>query len=136
VRDITLNGGKQTYGYEGSQAVTARPCDKSMFKRRYSEDNCSKERRYEALSRFGGVVVSVLATGIKGRGFRTGRGNVFLWAIKIRSTPSFGWEVKPEVPCRKILRNVKDPLTLLRYRYAKLSILRPFHLLAPRCLCS
>jgi len=30
--------------------------------------------------------------------------------IKIRSTPSFGWEVKPEVPCRKILRHVKDLL--------------------------
>jgi hypothetical protein len=28
-------------------------------------------------------------------------------AIKIGSTPSFGWEVKPEVPCPKILRYVK-----------------------------
>jgi hypothetical protein len=26
----------------------------------------------------------------------------FFLEIKIRSTPSFGWEVKPEVPCRKI----------------------------------
>jgi hypothetical protein len=31
-------------------------------------------------------------------------------AIKIGSTPSFGWEVKPEVPCPKILRHVKDLL--------------------------
>jgi hypothetical protein len=60
-------------------------------------------------------VVSVLATGPKGRGFKPGRGDEFLRAIKIRSTPSFGWEVKPEVPCRKILRHVKDPLTYLRY---------------------
>jgi hypothetical protein len=34
----------------------------------------------------------------------------FLRAIKIRSTASFGGEVKPSVPCRKILRHVKDPL--------------------------
>jgi hypothetical protein len=48
----------------------------------------------------GAVVVSVLATGPKGRGFRPGRGDGFLRAIKIRSTPFFGWEVKPEVLCR------------------------------------
>jgi hypothetical protein len=48
-------------------------------------------------------VVSVLATGLKGRGFRPGRGDAFLMAIKIRSKPSFLWEVKPEAPCLKIL---------------------------------
>jgi hypothetical protein len=32
----------------------------------------------------------------------------FLRAIKIHSTPSFGWEVKPEVPCLKILWHVKE----------------------------
>jgi hypothetical protein len=53
--------------------------------------------------RLGGVVVSVLATGPKVRGFKAGRGDGFLRAIKIRSTSSFGWELKPEVPCRKIL---------------------------------
>jgi hypothetical protein len=52
-------------------------------------------------------VVSVLSTGPKGRGFKHGRGDGFLRAIKIRSTPSFGWEVEPEAPCRKILRHVK-----------------------------
>jgi hypothetical protein len=60
-------------------------------------------------------VVSVLATGPKSRGFIPGRGDGFLRAIEIRNTPSFGWEIKPEVPCRKILRHVKDPLTYLRY---------------------
>jgi hypothetical protein len=60
-------------------------------------------------------VVSVLAIGPKGCGFKPGRGDGFLRAIKIRSTPSFGWEVKPEVPCRKILRHVKDPLRYFRY---------------------
>jgi hypothetical protein len=42
------------------------------------------------LGRLGGVVVSVLVTGPKGRGFKTGRGDGFLRAIKIRSTPSIG----------------------------------------------
>jgi hypothetical protein len=55
-------------------------------------------------------VVSVLATGLEGRGFKPGRGNGFLRSIKIRRTLSFGWKVKPEVPCRKILQHVKNPL--------------------------
>jgi hypothetical protein len=33
----------------------------------------------------------------------------FLRAIKISSTSSFGGEVKPSAPSRKILRNVKKP---------------------------
>jgi hypothetical protein len=60
-------------------------------------------------------VVSVLATGRKGRGLEPGRGDRFLRAVKIRSTPSFEWEVKPEVPCRKIFRHVKDLLRYFRY---------------------
>jgi hypothetical protein len=39
-------------------------------------------------SRIGGVVVSVLATGLKDCGFEPGQGDGFLRAIKIRSTPS------------------------------------------------
>jgi hypothetical protein len=66
-------------------------------------------------------VVSMIATGPKGRGFKPGRGDGFL---KIRSTPSFGCEIKPEVPCRKTLRHVRDT------EYAKFSFLRPFLLLA------
>jgi hypothetical protein len=61
-------------------------------------------------SRLGGVVVSVLATGPKGRGFEPGQDDGFLRAIKNRSIPSFGSEVKPEVPCRKILWHVKNLL--------------------------
>jgi hypothetical protein len=38
--------------------------------------------------------------------------DVFLRAVTIRSTTSFGWVAKPSAPCRKILRNVK---VLLRY---------------------
>jgi hypothetical protein len=58
--------------------------------------------RLHGASRLRGVVVSVLDTGPNDRGFKAGRGDGFLRAIKIRSTPSFGWEVKPVVPCRKI----------------------------------
>jgi hypothetical protein len=64
---------------------------------------------YLNVNRLGGVVVSMLATGPKGLGFKPGRGAGFLRAINIRSTPSFGWEVKPEASCRKILRHVKEP---------------------------
>jgi hypothetical protein len=59
-------------------------------------------------------VVIVLATEQKVRGFRPSQDDGILKAIKIRSTTSFGLEVKPSVPCRKILRNVKDS-----YRYEK-----------------
>jgi hypothetical protein len=59
-------------------------------------------------SGLGGVVVSVLASGPKGRGLRPGRGGGFLRAIIIRSTPSFGREVKPEAQCRKMLRHVRS----------------------------
>jgi hypothetical protein len=44
--------------------------------------------------RLGGVLVSVAATCPKVRGFKPGQGDGILRAIKIRSTPSFGWEVK------------------------------------------
>jgi hypothetical protein len=40
-------------------------------------------------SRLGGVIVSVLAIGPKVRGFKPGRGDGFLRAIKIRSMTSF-----------------------------------------------
>jgi hypothetical protein len=60
-------------------------------------------------------VVSVLATGPKGRRFEPSQGDEFLRATKICSAPAFRWEVKPEVPCRKILRHAKDLLMYKRY---------------------
>jgi hypothetical protein len=33
----------------------------------------------------------------------------FLIVIKVHSMTFFGGEVRPSVPCRKILRHVKDP---------------------------
>jgi hypothetical protein len=55
-------------------------------------------------SRLGGAMVSVLAIIHKVPGFKHGLGDGFLSAKKIRSTPSFGGEVKPEDLCRNILR--------------------------------
>jgi hypothetical protein len=43
----------------------------------------------------------------KGCGSKPGRGDGALRTIKIRNTHSFGWKVKPETPCHKILRHVK-----------------------------
>jgi hypothetical protein len=50
-------------------------------------------------------MANVLAIVRKVCGFNPSRGDGFLRAIKIRSTPSFGWEVKPLAPS-KILRHV------------------------------
>jgi hypothetical protein len=50
---------------------------------------------------FGGLVVSVLATGPKVRGFKPGRVRWIFKGDKIRGTTSFGGEVKSSVPCRR-----------------------------------
>jgi hypothetical protein len=42
-------------------------------------------------------------------GTNSAEGDGFLMAIQIRSTTSFGWEVNPRAPCRKILRHVEEP---------------------------
>jgi hypothetical protein len=59
----------------------------------------------------------------------------FLRTIKISSTPSLGWDVKPEVTCRKILRNVKSQsLASVKEIIRRLNSysFRPFILLVPR----
>jgi hypothetical protein len=63
---------------------------------------------HAGLSRLSGVIFSVIAIRPKVRGIKPGRGNGFLRWIKIRSTPSFGGDVEPEVPCPKILRRVNN----------------------------
>jgi hypothetical protein len=42
-------------------------------------------------------------------GWNLAKDDGFLTAIKIRSTTSFGGEVKLAVPCRKIIRHVEEP---------------------------
>jgi len=49
-------------------------------------------------SGFGGLVVSVLASGLR---VQTRPKPSDFWGEKILSTPSFGGEVKPSVPCRR-----------------------------------
>jgi hypothetical protein len=82
-------------------------------------------------SSLAGAVVTVPATGPKGRGFEPGQGDGFLRVIKIHSTPSFRWEVKPEVPCCKILRHVKDLLKSHGDGQTKFSFPSSILLLAP-----
>jgi hypothetical protein len=50
---------------------------------------------------FGGLVVSMLASGTQDRGFAPGRSRRIFRAKKILSMPSFGREVKPFAPCRR-----------------------------------
>ena len=44
---------------------------------------------------------TVLAFSTQVRGFKPGRSRRIFWGEKILSTPSFGGEVKPSVPCRR-----------------------------------
>jgi hypothetical protein len=52
-------------------------------------------------SGFGGLVVSMLASGTQDRGSEPGRSRWTFQGKKIHSLPSFGGEVKPSVPCRR-----------------------------------
>ena len=51
------------------------------------------------LDGFGGLVVSVLASGNQVRGFKPGRSRWIFTGLKIPSMPSSGGEVKESVPC-------------------------------------
>jgi hypothetical protein len=48
---------------------------------------------------FGGLVVSVLASGTQDRGFKPGRSRWIFTDVKILSMPSSGGQVKESVPC-------------------------------------
>jgi hypothetical protein len=54
-------------------------------------------------------MVSVLSIEPNVRGFKPGRGQLILRAIKVRNTPTFRREVIPSNPLRNILRHVKYP---------------------------
>jgi hypothetical protein len=53
------------------------------------------------VSGFGGLKVSMLASGTHVRGFKPGRSRRIFQGEKILITPSFGGEAKPSVPCRR-----------------------------------
>jgi hypothetical protein len=57
----------------------------------------------------GGLMVSVLVIGHNVRELKPAEGDGSERAIKLRSTPSFGGQVKPLDPYCKILRHVKEP---------------------------
>jgi hypothetical protein len=56
-----------------------------------------------------GVMLIMPATEPKVHWLKSSSQKRILRAIKIRSTTSFGGEVKPSARCRKILRHVKEP---------------------------
>jgi hypothetical protein len=63
-------------------------------------------------SGFGGLVVSMLTSGTRDRGFKLGRSRRIFSGVKFLSIPSFGREVKQFVPCRKFAARKR---TLLDY---------------------
>jgi hypothetical protein len=85
--------------------------------------------------RIGGVVVSVLATGPKARGFKTGQGDGFLRVIKIRSKTFFGWDTNPEVPCHKFYSTLKISWSLTGTDRLNSHFLHPLPYSLQRCLC-
>jgi len=58
---------------------------------------------------FGGLEVSVLASGTLSSRVQTRPKPSDFSGEKILSTPSFGGEVKPSVPCRKFTACKKEP---------------------------
>jgi hypothetical protein len=56
----------------------------------------------------------VLAIGLKVRRFKPGRGDGFLRAIKIRSTPSFGGELVHRLPVSRFYDMAKIPAEYYR----------------------
>jgi hypothetical protein len=73
-----------------------------------------------------GLVVSELSIGPTIRGFRPGRVWWVLRAIKIRSTTSFGGEVKPSVPYCKILWYFKEPFEVWKRYFVRKKVIISF----------
>ena len=69
-----------------------------MRKWSYGSAVCS-ERIYPQTDGFGGLVVSMLASGNKVCRFKPGRSRWIFTGVKILSMPSSGEEVKESVPC-------------------------------------
>jgi hypothetical protein len=71
-------------------------------------------------------MVSVLAIRTNVRGFKPGRGDGYLRAIRDRKKPSFGGEVKPEAPHRTIKRHVKNHLQVQTKIIRKAKFIFPY----------
>jgi hypothetical protein len=72
---------------------------------------CSQTELLLVLDGFGGLVVSMLASGTQGRGFKPSRSRWIFTDVKILSMPSSGGEVKESVPV-PALQHVKEPSNL------------------------
>jgi hypothetical protein len=73
---------------------------------------------------FGGLVVSMLASGTQDHGFKPDRSRWIFWAKKY-SVPSFKWEVKSSAPCRRFEACKKTPAIHVEVGIAG-KIYRPF----------
>jgi hypothetical protein len=89
------------YREQGNETSGTTKCGNSLRSSRLlaAQDGLRSKDLVITKSSLGGPMVSVLATGSKGRGFKPGRRDGFLMTIKILITPSFGWEVKPKARC-------------------------------------
>jgi hypothetical protein len=75
-----------------------------MSPRKFSNSHVQGVESKLTICILGGVMVSVPTV----HRFKLSRGDGFLRVIKMRSTPSFGGEVKLSAPCCKILKYVKE----------------------------
>ena len=72
---------------------------------------------YPTSDGFGGLVVSMLASGIQVCGFKPGRSRWIFTGVKILSMPSSGREVKESAPSPSFA-HVKEPSDLRELRIA------------------
>jgi hypothetical protein len=68
-------------------------------------------------------MVNMLVIGFKVRGFKPGRADGFLRAIKIRSPSFFGGELNLSAQCRKILRHKQTTCKYEQKYFARLNSL-------------
>ena len=64
-----------------------------------SPEDCSSILDTPCIDDFGGLAVSMLASGTQVCGFKPGRSRWIFMGVKILSMPSSGGEVKESVPC-------------------------------------
>jgi hypothetical protein len=86
---------------------------------------------------FGGLVVSMLASGTQDRGFAPDRSRRIFRAKKILSMPSFGREVEPFATCRRFAacqRTLYFTVEVANYRLNYSDISRPLPFLVNRGL--
>jgi hypothetical protein len=87
------------------------------------------------VSGFGGLVVSMLASGTQDRGFAPDRSGRIFPAGKIHSMPSFVGEVKQSVPCPSFGACKRNPALFVNSEIAGRIQLVPSSASGVRCVC-